>query len=54
MSLCHHNISKNPSHDLTLLPLTAVVKILLTISTGKPGRDHKCEAVQKSMSVECE
>ena len=22
MSLCHHNITKNPSHDLTLLPLS--------------------------------
>ena len=26
MSLCHHNISKNPNHDLTLLSLPTTVK----------------------------
>ena len=45
MLLCHHNISKSSSHDLTLLPLTTIVKVSLTISTGEPGHDHKCEAV---------
>ena len=46
MSLYHQNISKNLSHDLTLLPLTTTVTISLTISTSKPGHDHKCETVR--------
>ena len=39
--LCHHNMSKNPSHDLTL----TTIMISLTINTGEPGHDHKCEAL---------
>ena len=45
VALCYHNISKNESHDLTMLPLTFIVKISLTISTGEPGHDHKCGVV---------
>ena len=45
MSLCRHNISKNPSNDLTFLPLKIIVKISLTRSTGEPRHDHRCEAV---------
>ena len=33
MSLCHHNISKNPSYDLTLLSLPTIVRSSLIICT---------------------
>ena len=43
--LCHYNISKNSSHDLTLLPLTGIVKISLRISTGDSEHDL-CEGCE--------
>ena len=50
--MCYHNISKNPSHDLTLFSLITIVKMSLTVSTVEPGHAiNKSEALHYSMKL---